>query len=138
MGCKCPSSYTAPAYIWAFLSILAAIACPFGIYFSNWIEITREVHVVNGVNRTEYDSFSSFRLCRNESSRFSTSCSSYLTFGEIFSHEWRAVTLLMGAGACFLVLVALTAIFGFFVIKLFNRVVVVLTVVFQMLGGEWN
>ena len=46
------------------------------------------------------------------------------------------MTLLMGAGACFLVLVALTAIFGLFVIKLFNKVVVVLTMVFQILGGE--
>ena len=129
MGCKCPSSYTVPAYIWAFLSILAAIICPFGLYFSNWLEIRSSP-------MTHWDTLSSFRLCRNESSRISVSCSSYFMFNQIYSTEWKAVTLLMGAGACFLVLVALTAIFGFFVVKLFNKVVVVLTFVFQLLGGE--
>lgn len=127
MACKCPSSYTVPAYIWAFLSILAAVMCPLGLYFSNWLEIRSE---------DNWDSLSSFRICRNESSRISVSCSSYFTFNQIYSKEWKAVTLLMGGGACFLVLVALTAIFGFFVVKLFNKVVVVLTFVFQLLGGE--
>ncbi len=129
MGCKCPSSYKAPAYIWAILSIVAAVTCPFGLYFSNWVE--RQVH-----HNTSWDSISSFRLCRNESSRFSTSCASYLTFGDIFSGWWQAVTLILGAGACLLVLVALTSIFGFFVTKLFNKVVVALTMIFQILGGE--
>lgn len=126
MKCRCPSSYTIPAYIWAVLSIIAAIACPFGLYFSNWLEVSR-----NG----SYDSISSFRVCTNETSRISTDCSSYQMFNQIFSAEWKAVTLLMGVGACFLVLVALTAIFGFFVNKLFNKVVVVLTFCFQLLGG---
>lgn len=128
MKCKCPSSYILPAYIWAVLSIIAAILCPFGLYFSNWIE--RETAPGS------WDSISSFRVCINESSRFSTDCSSYLLFGDIYSNEWRASTLLLGIGACFLVLVALTAIFGFCIVKLFNKVVVVLTFCFQLLGGE--
>ena len=127
--CVCPSSYTVPAYIWAFLSILAAIMCPFGLYYSNWLEIER----VSG----RFDSLSSFRLCLNESSRISIDCTSYLTFGSIYSTEWKAVTLLMGAGACFLLLVALTSIFGFCVRKLFNKVVVVLTFCFQALGSKY-
>lgn len=129
MKCRCPSSYTPLAYIWSILSIIAAIMCPFGLYFSNWLE-----RVVEGGG---WDSYSSFRLCRNESSRISTSCSSYLMFGQIPSDEWKAVTLLMGFGACLLVLVALTAICGFFITKLFNKVVVVLTFSFQLLGGKF-
>lgn len=127
--CVCPSSYTAPAYIWAFLSILAAIMCPFGLYYSNWLEI----EPIPG----RFNSLSSFRLCLNESSRISIGCTSYLTFGDIYSDEWKAVTLLMGAGACFLLLVALTSIFGFCVRKLFNKVVVVLTFCFQALGSKY-
>lgn len=126
--CVCPSSYTVPAYIWAFMSILAAVMCPFGLYYSNWLEIQ--------VEGGGWNSASSFRLCLNESSRISTGCTSYLTFGNIYSTEWKAVTLLMGAGACFLVLVALTSIFGFFVRKLFNKVVVALTFCFQALGSK--
>ncbi len=125
--CKCYSSYRIEAYVWAFLSILAAIACPFGLYFSNWLELE--------TSSGKFNSVSSFRICLNESSRFSAGCNSYLTFGEMYSPEWKAVTLMMGLGSCFLVLVALTAIFGFFVRGLFNRVVVALTVAFQALGG---
>ena len=57
-------------------------------------------------------------------------------FDQIYSVEWQAVTLLMGVGTCFLLLVAMTAIFGFFVVKLFNKVVVVLTFLFQLSGGK--
>ena len=127
MGCKCFSSYTVPAYIWAVLSILAAVLCPFGLYHSNWLE--------RSAGSGTWDSVSSFRVCMNRS-RLATDCSSYLTFNQIPSMEWQAVTLLMGIGACFLVLVALTAIFGFFITKLFNVVVVILTFCFQLLGGE--
>ena len=126
--CECPSSYKLPSYIWAFMSILAAIMCPFGLYYSNWLE-RREA---NGA----WSSMSSFRLCLNESSRISTDCTSYVTFLNIYSAEWQAVTLLMGLGACFLLLVALTSIFGFCVRKLFNKVVVGLTFSFQALGSK--
>ena len=128
MRCKCFSSYTLPAYIWAVISIIAAIMCPFGLYFSNWLEISR--------SSGRWDSASAFRLCLNESSRISVECSSYLMFNDIYSDEWRAVTLLVGAGACLLVLVALTSIFGFCVSKLFNLVVVIITFICQLLGGE--
>lgn len=126
--CVCPSSYKAPAYIWAFMSILAAIMCPFGLYYSNWLERQES----NG----NWNSMSSFRLCLNESSRISIECTSYVTFGNIYSVEWKAVTLLMGLGACFLLLVALTSIFGFCVRKLFNKVVVIMTFCFQALGSK--
>lgn len=133
MECKCLSSYIALSYIWAFLSIIIAIICPFGLYFSNWLEKT---YVIDG--SSTFDSVSSFRVCLNESSRISFECSSYNTFDGIFSPEWQAATLLMGAGSCLLVLVALTSIFGFCVSKLFNRVVVVLTFLFQLFGGEYE
>ncbi len=125
--CRCPSSYTIPAYIWAFLSIAAAILCPMGIYFPNWLVRERS---------GTFDTVSSFRVCLNETSTASLECSSYLNFDQIFSPEWKAVTLLMGAGGCFLVLVALTAIFGFCVRQLFNLVVMILSLIFQALGSE--
>lgn len=128
LKCKCCSSYTWPAYIWATLSILAAFMCPFGLYFSNWLVARQE----DGT----YNSVSSFRVCLNETSRISFSCDSYLMFDGIYSSYWQAVTLLMGIGTCFIVLVALTSIFGFFVRKLFNPVVVAITGSFQALGGE--
>ena len=128
MKCKCPSSYTIPAYVWAFLSMIAAIMCAFGLYFSNWIEKQEGEY---------WTSASSFRLCLNETSRFSAGCSSYMSFNDIYSTEWKAVTLLMGLGACFLILVGLTAFFGFIVNKLFNLVVAILTFSFQLIGGEY-
>lgn len=127
--CRCPSSYTIPAYIWAFLSIVAAILCPIGIYFPSWLVRER-----NGA----FDSVSSFRVCLNETTVSALSCSSYLTFDDIFSPEWKAVTLLMGAGGCLLVLVALTALFGLCVRQLFNLVVMILSLVFQALGSEFT
>ena len=124
---RCCSSYTTPAYAWAVLSALAAFMCPFGLYFSNWLE--RE-------EGGRYNSVSSFRLCLNETSRISVACDSYLTFGDMYSPEWQAVTLMMGIGACLLVLAALMAIFGLFVRKLFSKGVVALTTMVQALGGK--
>lgn len=56
-------------------------------------------------------------------------------FGEMYSATWKAVTLLMGLGACLLVLVALTSLFGCCVRKLFNTVVMAITTSFQILGA---
>ena len=122
---SCCSSYTAPAYIWAFLSVIAAITCPFGLYFSNWLEIEHGGLV---------SSVSSFRMCSNVT-LFSVSCETYLSFSEMYTDAWRAVTLMFGIGSCLLILVALTAIFGFCVKHLFNIVVTVITVIAQGLGG---
>ena len=124
---SCCSSYTVPAYIWAILSIVAAIACPFGLYFSNWLE--------KEVAPGRVTSLSSFRECTNET-LISVSCDLYKSFGDIYSDAWRAVTLMFGVGACLLVLVALTAIFGFCVRHLFNIVVTIITVISQLLGSE--
>lgn len=99
--------------------------CPFGLYFSNWIE-----KETNGT----ISSASSFRLCLMQSSRISSNCESYYSFNEMYSIEWKTVTLLIGIGACFLMLVALTSLFGLFVRYLFNKVVAVLTIIFQLLG----
>lgn len=126
-SCKCCSSYTLPAYIWACLSLLSAVLCPVGLYFSNWLQ--REL---SGT----YNSLSSFRLCINESSRISISCDSYFTFNEIYTSEWKAVTLLMGAGACCFVFTALLSLFGFCVTKLFNKCITAIVALFQSLGGE--
>lgn len=125
---SCCSSYTAPAYIWAILSILSAITCPFGLYYSNWLEYR--------ANDTTVTSLSSFRRCENQSSRFSIKCDDYLSFSQMYSTSWQTVTLLFGIGACLLILVALTAIFGFFVRYLFNIGVIIITVLAQVLGGK--
>ena len=126
-GCKCCSSYTPSAYIWAVLSIISAILCPIGLYFSNWLQ--KELP-------SGYTSFSSFRLCMNQSTQISFSCDSYFTFNEIYTPHWKAVTLLMGAGACCLVFTSLLSLFGFCVTKLFNKCITAVVAIFQSLGGE--
>ena len=124
---SCCSSYTAPAYIWAILSIAAAITCPFGLYFSNWLEFE--------YSDGRITSLSSFRKCENETSRITVSCDDYYSFNEMFSTSWQSVTLIFGIGACLFILVALTAIFGFFIKHLFNVVVGIITIISQALGG---
>lgn len=126
---NCPSSYRRPAYIWVFASILAAIMCPFGLYYSNWLEIEQ--------SPGHWSSMSSFRLCLNRS-RISIDCTSYLTFGEMYSTEWKAVTLMMGVGACLILLVALASVFGLCVRKMFNKYVVALIFCLQGLGGMYH
>ena len=126
---SCCSTYTAPAYIWAILSIISAIMCPFGLYFSNWLEFEES----NGT----FTSLSSFRKCENETQKITISCDDYINFGEIYSTSWQVVTILFGIGACLLILVALTAIFGFCVKHLFNIGVTVITMISQIVGGEY-
>ena len=126
---SCCSSYTASAYIWAVLSIISAITCPFGLYFSNWLE--REY------SDGRITSLSSYRKCENETGRITVSCDDYYSFEEMYSSWWKAVTLLFGAGACLLILVALTATFGFCIKHLFNIVVAVITIIAQILGGMY-
>lgn len=126
--CKCYSSYTPLSYLWAFLSLLAALLCSIGLYFSNWLQ--RETP------EGTYNSVSPFRLCLNESSQLSMSCDAYLSFNEMYSSHWKAVTLLMGFGACLSVLSALLALFGLCVQKLFNFFVTGVAVSSQGLAGE--
>lgn len=126
---SCCSSYTPVAVIWAILSVLAAVICPFGLYFSNWIEYVSP-------DGSSVTSTSSFRICSNDS-RITVSCDEYLNFNEIYSPAWQAVTLLFGLGSCLLILVALTALFGFCIKHLFNVCVVVITVISQSLGGNY-
>ena len=126
---SCCSSYTPLAYLWTLLSVLCALLCPFGLYFSNWLE-----HVSQDGN--SITSLSSFRRCPNATSQLSVSCEEYLNFGEIYSMAWQAVTLLFGLGACLFILVALTSLFGLCIRHLFNKCVVVITIVSQSLGGK--
>ena len=121
------SSYNVPAFIWTVLSGIAALACSIGLYFSNWIE--------RDVGDNEVNSMSSYRVCI-QYSKFSFSCDSYLSFGNIYSPEWKACTVMMGCGACLLILVALTSLFGLCVKKLFNIVICVIIVVSQVTAGE--
>lgn len=121
------SSYNPPAFVWTFLSVIAALACSIGLYFSNWIERDAGGDKVN--------SMSPYRVCI-EHNKISVSCNSYLSFGNIYSPEWRACTLMMGCGACLLILVALTSLFGLCVKKLFNIVICIIIIVSQVLAGE--
>ena len=121
------SRWTLPAVSWSLLSVVSAVLCSLGLYFSNWLQ--RET--ADGT----FNSASSFRLCLNESSLLSTSCESYFTFNEIYSAEWKAVTLLMGAGACLLVFTALLSLFVFCVHRFFNACVTCIIGVLQCLGG---
>lgn len=125
--CKCYSSYTIPAYLWVLVSSLAAIVCPIGLYFSNWLQ--RET------TENTYNSLSPYRLCLNETSLMSFSCDAYFSFNEIYSTEWKAITLMMAFGACCLIFVAAMSLLGFCVQKLFNKCITVLVVTIQCIGG---
>lgn len=127
-GCKCCSSYTLPAYLWAALSSLSAVLCPIGLYFSNWLQ--------RKTPENTYNCLSSFRLCLNETSLIQISCDAYFSFNEIYSPEWKAITLMMGLGACCLVFAGVMSLFGFCVRKLFNRYVTILVAILQCFGGE--
>jgi len=121
------TSYNLPSFVWTFLSVIAAIACAIGIYFSNWIERDAVDDKVNAM--------SSYRACMEYAS-ISLECDSYLSFGDIFSPEWQACTVMLGCGACLLILVALTSLFGLCVRKLFNLVICIIIVTSQVLAGK--
>ena len=121
------TSYNLPSFVWTFLSVIAAITCSIGIYFSNWIE--RDA--VNG----NVNAMSSYRVCIGHG-KISLGCDSYLSFGDIFSPEWQACTIMLGCGACLLILVALTSLFGLCVRKLFNLVICIIIVSSQVLAGK--
>ncbi|XP_011402532.1 PREDICTED: lipoma HMGIC fusion partner-like [Amphimedon queenslandica] len=124
---SCCSSYTPLAYIWTVLSVIAALLCPFGLYFSNWLERVSP-------DGNSITSLSSFRRCPNDTSQISVACEEYLSFGEIYSAAWQAVTLLFGLGACLLILVALTSLFGLCIRHLFNKCVGIITITSQTIG----
>ena len=129
MGFKCCSSYTIPAYLWTVFSSISAVLCSIGLYFSNWLE--RETP------ESTYNSVSSFRLCLNETKQLSTTCEAYFSFDEIYSPEWKAITLLMGMGSCSLIFAGAMSLFGLCIRKLYNRYVTVLVAAVQCLGGKF-
>ena len=125
----CWSSYTWPAYIWSVVSVVAAVTVSFSIYFSNWVEIIDS-------SRGNVTSLSPYRTCVNQRERITVECSDYLNFDRILSDEWRACTILLGIGACLLILVAITSLFGMVVPRLFSKVVTVLMAITQGIAGE--
>ena len=127
MAITCCSSYTWPAYVWTVFSSLSGLLCSLGLYFSNWLQ--RETP------ENTYNSLSAFRLCLNETNQFSLSCVAYFSFNDIYSTEWKVVTLLMGTAALCLVFAATMSLFGLCVRKLFNKYTTVLVAVSQALGG---
>lgn len=125
----CCSRWTLPTFLWSLLSLASAALCSLGLYFSNWLQRETEDGTINSV--------SSFRLCLNESSQISASCDSYFTFGEMFSTEWQAVTVLMGLGACVLVFTGLISLFALCVHRFCNKCLVCAIAVLQCLGGQF-
>ena len=121
--------WTLPTLLWSLLSLASAALCSLGLYFSNWLQ--RETKDGN------FNSVSSFRLCLNESAQISASCDSYFTFGEIFSLEWQAVTILMGLGACLLVFTGLISLFALCAHRFCNKCLVCMVAVLQCLGGSY-
>ena len=128
-GCgKLCSRWTVPTLLWSALSLVSAVLCSLGLYFSNWLQRETPDGSINSV--------SSFRLCLNESDQISASCDSYFTFDEIFSPEWQAVTIMMGLGACLLVFTGLISIFAFCVHRFCNKCLVCTIAIVQCFGGE--
>lgn len=122
------SRWTLPSLLWSVVSLLSAGLCSLGVYFSNWLQ--RETD--GGV----YNSISSFRLCLNQTNQISISCDSYFTFNDIPSTEWQAVTLIMGAGACFLVFTALLSLFVICGYNFFTKCSTCVLGSLQSMGGE--
>jgi hypothetical protein len=121
----CWSSYTWPAYIWSIVSVLAAITVAFSVYFSNWIQLGGEGN---------YTSLSPYRLCEGQRIQISVDCAEYLSFDNIYSDYWKASTILFGVGACLLILVAITSLFGMVVPRLFSKIVTILMIVAQTIA----
>lgn len=122
------SRWTLPSLLWSVVSVVSAILCSVGVYFSNWLQ--------HETNAGLYNSISSFRLCVNQSSQISISCESYFTFNDISSTEWQAVTLIMGAGACFLVFTALLSLFVICGYNFFTKCSTCVLATLQSVGGK--
>ena len=123
------SRWTLPSLLWSALSLLSAALCSLGLYFSNWLQ--RETP--DGT----YNSASSYRLCLNQTSQLSASCDSYFAFSEIYSTEWRAVTLMMGLGACILTFTALISVSVLCIHRFCNKYLLCVVTVLQSLGGAF-
>ena len=124
----CCTRWTLPTLLWCLFSLTSAALCSLGLYFSNWLQRETKDGTINSV--------SSFRLCLNKSAQISASCDSYFTFGEIFSLEWQAVTILMGLGACLLVFTSLISLFALCAYRYCNKCLVCMIAVLQCLGGQ--
>ena len=62
-------------------------------------------------------------------------CGRLISFESILALEWKAATLLMGVGACCLVVTAFISIFGCCIRKLFNVCLTLVVGAVQMLGS---
>ncbi|CAB3382499.1 LHFPL tetraspan subfamily member 1 protein-like [Cloeon dipterum] len=101
------TSLTALGILWAFLSLVSALACSTGFYLPYWIkgELTKGFATY----------FGSFRRCNypvlNDKGQIELleACGRYSTFADIPSPWWQATTVLVGVGSGLSLLLAVTA-----------------------------
>uniref|UniRef100_A0A1B6KHI8 LHFPL tetraspan subfamily member 6 protein n=1 Tax=Graphocephala atropunctata TaxID=36148 RepID=A0A1B6KHI8_9HEMI len=102
------TTLTGVGFVWAFLSLAAAIMCCSGFYLPFWIQ---------GKLMGKVDAyFSSFRRCNyprvtsQGSVEIVMECGRYSRFWDIPSPWWQASTVMVGTGSALSLLVAVTAV----------------------------
>ncbi|XP_054264770.1 LHFPL tetraspan subfamily member 6 protein-like [Macrosteles quadrilineatus] len=102
------TTLTGLGFVWAFLSLAAAITCCSGFYLPFWIQ---------GKLMGKVDAyFSSFRRCNyprvtsQGAVEIVMECGRYSRFWDIPSPWWQASTVMVGTGSALSLLVAVTAV----------------------------
>lgn len=150
-------SLTFWGYVWGILSILVAASTSVGYYFADWLSGDPKFNGVSPTNYTDLSffnqtidvkfTFSTFRRCNHwvdvgcsNGARYCVEeeCGRYSEFSGtngIPSDAWRAGAILGGIACGLLILVALTAVFAFFIKGIFNKYVAGICGFLQALAG---
>lgn len=152
-------SLTLCGYVWAVLSVLVAASTSVGYYFADWMSGDPKFQGQDPSNFTKLENvtidvkftFSTFRRCNhwdteprcddNTAYCINHECGRYYDFSGsrgIPSNAWRAGAILGGIACGLLILVALTAIFAFFIKGIFNKYVAGICGFLQALAGEFR
>jgi hypothetical protein len=150
-------SLTLWGYVWGLLSILVAASTSVGYYFAAWLYGDPKLQGKDLSNATLYNpqdltlSYSTFRRCnhwdmKSDCEHASTDCGvvvkecgRYKDFSGpdgIPSAAWQTGAILGGIACGLLILVALTALFSFFIKGIFNKYVAGICGLLQGLAGE--
>ena len=150
-------SLTFWGYVWAVLSILVAGSTSVGYYFADWLygdpKLGGQNVTMKGLPNVTF-SYSTFRRCNhwdgapncgpdamgNDLQRcIVEECGRYKDFSGtdgIPSAAWQTGAILGGIACGLLILVALTALFAFFIKGIFNKYVAGICGLLQGLAGE--
>ena len=130
---------TCLGYLWALLSLVAAIGASAGLFIPKWIE---GWIVVDG--ETAQTSFGSFRRCtypqldgKESKLMLVRECGRYRTFADIPSLWWQITTVTVAVGAAAAVLVAFVSLPACICKDIISRTSGRLLGVLQVVGGRF-